>query len=69
MGNRSLAGWEKVTAIRNVLSAQLNETGQRLLDELADIEIERCVLAEEDTFKEGFCTGIKLMWAVKDHEK
>ncbi len=60
---------KKAAAIRNVLAAQLDETGQRLLDELADLEIERCVQAQEDAFEEGFCTGVKLMWAVKDHER
>ncbi len=59
---------KEAAAIREVLSAQLDETGQRLLDELADLETERCVLAEDDAFEEGFCTGVKLMWAVKDHE-
>ncbi len=52
---------KEAAAIREVLSTQLDETGQRLLDKLADLETERCVLVEDDAFEEGFCTGVKLM--------
>lgn len=60
---------KEASAIREVLSAQLDETGQSLLEDLADLEMERCVKAEDDAFEEGFCSGVKLMWAVKDHNK
>lgn len=59
---------KEVSAISTTLSAQLDEGGQKLLDGLRDLEMQRIVLAQEDAFEEGFCSGVKLMWAVKDHK-
>ena len=59
---------KKAASISATLSSQLDEGGKKLLDELLDIEVQRTVLVQEDAFKLGVCTGIKLMCEVQAHE-
>lgn len=56
---------KKVTSISATLSAQLDESGKKLLEELLDIEMQRNVLVQEDAFAIGVCTGVKLMCEVQ----
>lgn len=59
---------KQATGISNALSTQLNESGQKLLDELQDIATQRIVLVQEEAFEVGVCIGVKLMCEVLSHE-
>lgn len=59
----SLLGKQAVS-ISATLSAQLDEHGKKLLEELLDIEVQRTILVQEDAFEIGACIGVKLMCEV-----
>ena len=59
---------KQATAISTTLSAQLDEGGKKLLNDLLEIDLKRIVLVQEDAFTIGVCTGIKLMCEVQTHE-
>ena len=55
---------KEASAISATLSAQLDESGKKLLEELLDIEMQRNVLVQEDAFTIGVCTGVMFMCEV-----
>ena len=55
---------KKATSISATLSAQLDESGKKLLEELLDIEMQRNVLVQKDAFTIGVCTGVMFMCEV-----
>lgn len=59
---------KQATGISEVLSTQLDESGQKLLDELRDLEMQRIVLVQEDAFEVGVCIGVRLMCEVLSHK-
>lgn len=59
---------KQATAISNTLSAQLDEGGKKLLNDLLEIDLNRIILVQEDAFAIGVCAGIKLMCEVQTHE-
>ena len=59
---------KQATAISNTLSAQLDESGKKLLNDLLEIDLNRIILVQKDAFEIGVCTGIKLMCEVQTHE-
>lgn len=59
---------KEAASISATLSTQLDGNGKKLLEELLDMEMQRNILAQEDAFTIGVCTGIKLMCEVQAHE-
>lgn len=59
---------KEVSSISATLSAQLDEDGKKLLEEILDLEIQRTILVQEDAFEMGVCIGIRLMCEVQSHE-
>ena len=55
---------KEASTISATLSAQLDESGKKLLEELLDIEMQRNVLVQEDAFTIGVCTGVMFMCEV-----
>lgn len=56
---------KQATALSNTLSAQLDESGKKLLNDLLEIDLNRIILVQEDAFAIGVCTGVKLMCEVQ----